>query len=38
VKRVQVRFAVQLDEPLQVLLAPALLSLGPFPEIAIVRL
>jgi hypothetical protein len=35
---VQVPFAVQLDKPLEILLATALLALYPLPEIAIDRL
>jgi hypothetical protein len=37
-EQMQVTLATQLDDSLQVLLARALLALGPLPKIAIVRL
>ena len=37
-KHVQLTFAPQLDDPLEILLAIALLALDPLPEIAIGRL
>jgi hypothetical protein len=37
-ERMQMALAAQLDEPLEVLLATALLALGPLPEIAVAGL
>jgi hypothetical protein len=37
-ERVQLTFALRLDDPLQVLLAPPLVALRPFAEIAVVPL